>query len=139
MIIKVVQIGKLRDKHLLAVRDEFVKRFSRFGKLSVVEVQPKGDKPVWPTSARWKVALDQRGERLSSEGFAARLAAWTMRHGEIAFLIGEAYGHHAPTLESADARFSLGEMTLPHQIAHLVLIEQIYRAGTILGKLPYHH
>lgn len=139
MILKVIQLGKLRDKHLIAVRDEFVKRFSRFGKLSVVEVEPKGDKPVWPASARWKVALDQRGERLSSEGFAARLAAWTMRHGEIAFLIGEAYGHHAPTLESADARISLGEMTLPHQIAHLVLIEQIYRAGTILAKLPYHH
>ena len=62
MRIVVVQTGRLRDPHAVALRDEFVKRFARFGKLSVIEREPKGDKLLWPESARWKVALDERGD-----------------------------------------------------------------------------
>ena len=139
MRLYVVQTGRLRDPHLIAVRDEFVKRFARFGRLTIVEAEPKGRGTLWPASARWRVALDERGEGCSSETLATRIAEWTMRHGEIAFLIGDAYGHHAPSLAEAQARLSLGPMTLPHQIAHLVLVEQLYRAATISAGTPYHH
>lgn len=139
MRVVVVQTGRLRDANVTTLRDEFVKRFGRFGKLSIVEREPKGDKPLWPESARWKVALDERGEQFSSVQFAERLGEWTMRHGEVAFLVGEAYGHHAPTLALADRTLSLGPLVLPHQLAHLVLVEQLYRAATIRAGLPYHH
>jgi len=137
--ITVIQTGRLRDAHVVALRDEYLKRFGRFGRLEIVERQPKGDVPLWPTGARWRVALDERGEQYTSPDFAKRLEKWSVAHGPLAFLIGDAYGHHAPTLALSDARVSLGPMVLPHQIAHLVLVEQLYRAATILAGTGYHH
>jgi rRNA large subunit m3Psi methyltransferase RlmH len=139
MRLVVVQTGGLRDEAVIAARDEYLKRFRRFGSLTVTGKEPKGDAPLWPGSSRWRVALDERGESWTSEAFAKKLGDWTMRHGEVAFLIGGAYGHHAPSLALADARWSLGALTLPHAIAHLVVVEQLYRAATIRAGLPYHH
>jgi 23S rRNA (pseudouridine1915-N3)-methyltransferase len=135
----VVQHGRLRDAHVLALRAEYLKRFQRFGALTVVEKEPKGDAVLWPDSARWRVALDEHGEQPTSAGLAALLRKWTMQHGEVAFLVGDAYGHHAPSRAGAQAVLSLGSLTLPHPLAHLVLIEQLYRAATILAGTPYHH
>lgn len=139
MKITIVQQGRLRDPQVAALRDEYVKRFGRFGKLEVVEREPKGEAPLWPAGARWRVALDERGEMLDSPAFAKRLQKWTVAHGPIAFLVGDAYGHHQPSLALADAKLSLSPMVLPHQLAHLVLVEQVYRAATILAGTGYHH
>jgi 23S rRNA (pseudouridine1915-N3)-methyltransferase len=139
MRIVVVQSGKIRDDNIIALRDEFVKRFKRFGSLNVIEKDAKGGKPLWPGSSRWKVLLDEHGVTMPSEQFAKQLQKWTMQHGEVAFAVGDAYGHSPSTRSAANFSFSLGEMTMPHQLAHVVLIEQIYRAGTILAGLPYHH
>lgn len=139
MKLTVVQTGRLRDPHVAALRDEYVKRFGRFGKLEIVEREPKGETPMWPAGVRWRVALDERGKVYDSPAFAKQLERWSAAHGPIAFVVGEAYGHHAPTLASADAQLSLGPMVLPHQLAHLVLVEQLYRAATILAGTGYHH
>ena len=139
MRITVIQQGRIRDQAIITLREDYLTRFRRFGKLTITEAEPKGDQPMWPTSAKWRVLLDERGDTPDSTAFAKRLAEWSMRHGDICFLVGDAYGPHAPTAAKADARLSLGAMTLPHQIAHLVLIEQIYRAATIIAGLPYHH
>ncbi len=135
----VIQTGRLRDPHITALRDEYGKRFARFGKLAISEQEPRGETPLWPKSARWRVALDERGTTFDSASFADQLRKWTMAHGETAFCIGEAYGHHPPTLALADARWSLGPLTLPHAIAHLLVVEQLYRAATILAGTGYHH
>ncbi len=134
-----VQTGRLRDPHIVALRDEYLKRFARFGRLEVIERDPKGDTPLWPAGARWRVALDEHGEQFTSPELAKKLEKWSVAHGPIALLIGEAYGHHGPSLALADARLSLGPMVLPHQLAHLVLIEQLYRAATIQAGTGYHH
>lgn len=139
MKLAVVQTGRLRDPQVAALRDEYVKRFARFGKLEVSEREPKGDTPLWPASARWRIALDEHGDQFTSPEFAKRLQRWSAAHGPLAFLVGDAYGHHAPSLALADARLSLGSMVLPHQLAHLVLVEQLYRAATILAGTGYHH
>jgi 23S rRNA (pseudouridine1915-N3)-methyltransferase len=139
MKLMVLQTGRLKDAHVAALRDEYVKRFGRFGKLEVVEREPKGDAPLWPSGARWRIALDEHGEQFDSPAFAKRLEKWSATHGPLAFLVGDAYGHHAPSLALADTRLSLGAMVLPHQLAHLVLVEQLYRAATILAGTGYHH
>jgi 23S rRNA (pseudouridine1915-N3)-methyltransferase len=139
MRLVVVQTGRIKDAHVLALREDYLKRFRRYGSLVVEERTPKRDQPLWPASARWRVALDERGEQPGSAALAELLRGWTMRHGEVAFLIGEAYGHHAPSFALSDVRLSLGPLTLPHQLAHLLLIEQLYRAATILAGTPYHH
>lgn len=139
MNLTVIQTGRLRDPQVAALRDEYLKRFKRFGTLTVAEREPKGDTPLWPAQARWRVVLDERGNQPTSEVFAKQLQQWTMHHGHVAFLVGEAYGHHAPSAALADARLSLSAMVLPHQLAHLILIEQLYRAATILAGTGYHH
>jgi 23S rRNA (pseudouridine1915-N3)-methyltransferase len=144
MKLVVVQRGKMRDKHLLALRDEYLVRFRRFGSLRVIERPAEGRSETkgaafWPDSSRYRIALDEGGEAPDSEGLARLLAAWSMHHGEIAFALGDAYGHEPAALALANSRLSLSPMTLPHQLAHLVLIEQLYRAGCILAGTPYHH
>jgi len=139
MRVVLVQTGRLRDAAIAEQVAEYVKRFRRFGQLTVVEREPKGDSPLWPSSARWKVALDERGRTWDSPAFAKQLQDWTMRHGEVAFLVGAAYGHHAPSLASADATWSLSPLVFPHQVAHLLVAEQCYRAATILAGTGYHH
>lgn len=139
MRLTVIQQGKVKDANLLALRAEFLKRFQRYGTLTVLEKEPKGDTVLWPSSSRWKVLLDERGEQPTSEQLAKHLRKWTMAHGEVAFLIGDAYGPHPPTKATADATLALSSLTLPHQFAHLLLIEQLYRAASILAGSPYHH
>jgi 23S rRNA (pseudouridine1915-N3)-methyltransferase len=139
MRLTVVQQGRIKDGNVLALRAEFLKRFQRFGTLTVLEKEPKGDQPLWPSSSRWKVLLDERGATPTSEQLAKLLAKWTMAHGEVAFLVGDAYGPHAPSKAGADTSLALSALTLPHQLAHLLLIEQLYRAASILAGSPYHH
>ena len=91
MRLVLVQRGRLRDAHVLALRDEFVKRIGRYAKLDVME----HERGAWPAAARWKVLLDERGEALSSPQLAERLARWTAQHGTVAFAVGGADGHHA--------------------------------------------
>jgi 23S rRNA (pseudouridine1915-N3)-methyltransferase len=85
------------------------------------------------------VCLDPGGEPLTSEGFAKLLAKFRDGGSEgVAFLIGGADGLGTAALDRAAKRLSLGPMTLPHGLARIVLVEQIYRAATILAGHPYH-
>lgn len=85
------------------------------------------------------VALDQRGEQLTSEQFAAQLRRWVEEcGGEIAFLVGGAEGLGDELCRRAHRVLSLGQMTFAHQVARLILAEQIYRAVSIWEGAPYH-
>jgi len=85
------------------------------------------------------IALDPRGNALSSEDLAKRLSDWRDRGiDELAFLIGGADGHAAAVRERADFLLSLGPMTWPHLLVRTMLAEQIYRAQQILAGHPYH-
>lgn len=86
-----------------------------------------------------KLVLDGGGRAMTSEAFARWLAG--RRDGGVsvlAILIGGADGHGAPALEQADLTLSLGQMTLPHGLARVVLSEQLYRASTLIAGHPYH-
>jgi 23S rRNA (pseudouridine1915-N3)-methyltransferase len=88
----------------------------------------------WPL-----VALDERGRPMTSSDFAGRLAAFQDRGAEgVAFLIGSDLGIHSSLRGRADLLLSLGPMTLPHELARLVLWEQLFRASDILGGGGYH-
>ena len=85
------------------------------------------------------VVLDESGRLLSSEGFACSLEKWSNSGSrEIAFLLGGPYGLEEALKEEADFRLSLSPMTLAHGMARLLLLEQIYRAFTLLWGEPYH-
>ena len=85
------------------------------------------------------VAMDSKGKPLSSEGFAQALGRWRDDGvGDLAFIIGGADGLHPDLLRQADLALSLGAMTWPHMLARAMLMEQLYRAHTILTGHPYH-
>jgi 23S rRNA (pseudouridine1915-N3)-methyltransferase len=84
------------------------------------------------------VALDDKGETLSSVAFARRLGQWREAGTDLAFIIGGAEGLADTILEKAKVALSLGAMTWPHLLARLMLLEQIYRAQQILAGHPYH-
>lgn len=84
------------------------------------------------------VALDGRGNCWSSEQLAEQLARWRMQGHDLAILIGGPDGHAAQVLARADQRWSLGPLTLPHMLVRLVVVEQLYRAATVLAGHPYH-
>jgi 23S rRNA (pseudouridine1915-N3)-methyltransferase len=85
------------------------------------------------------VALDRLGRPLSSEQLAERLAAWMQAgHPAVVFALGSASGLGTEVVARADERWSFGPLTLPHDLARVVLWEQLYRASTILRGEPYH-
>jgi 23S rRNA (pseudouridine1915-N3)-methyltransferase len=133
----VVQQGRLRDPAIKVLRDEYVKRFRRFGTLTIVEWSRRGADP-WPSGTGFRVALDESGSQPGSVEFAALLAGWTERHGPVAFLVGDADGIWTEARSTVDQWLSLSSLTMPHQLAHLLLVEQLYRAATIGAGLPYH-
>lgn len=133
---------------------EFEERAARYWKLEVIEVDSGGGRGKDPASVRsaegarlgrripkesevW--ALTRGGGSLSSDAWARLLGsrATEGRRG-VTFLVGGAFGLDATLLHGADRLLSLSDMTLPHELARLLLAEQLYRAGTILRGEPYH-
>ena len=84
------------------------------------------------------IALDVRGKAWSSEDLAQAFLRWRMDARDLAFVIGGPDGHAPEVLARADQRWSLGPLTLPHMLVRLVVVEQLYRATTILAGHPYH-
>lgn len=84
------------------------------------------------------VALDVLGKPWSTEQLADNISSWAMQNGNISLLIGGPDGLAPECLQLADARWSLSALTLPHPIVRIVLIEQLYRAWSILNNHPYH-
>lgn len=84
------------------------------------------------------VALEGRGVAWSSEDLAQAFARWRMNGRDLAFLIGGPDGHAPDVLASANQKWSLGPLTLPHMLVRLVVAEQLYRATTMLAGHPYH-
>ena len=87
----------------------------------------------------FRIVMDERGEQVGSAGLAERVAAWEQgRVKTLAVLIGGADGHTAALRAAADWTWSLSKLTLQHELALVVLYEQIYRAYSIKAGLPYH-
>jgi 23S rRNA (pseudouridine1915-N3)-methyltransferase len=134
-----IAVGKLRDAWAAEGCAEFEKRVRGKLPLEIRELKERDDilAKVPPRHALW--ALDVQGKQLSSEELAAQLGGM-MRSGAqgVAFAIGGADGLKPEVLQRADFKLSLGRMTLPHRLARLILLEQLYRALSIVRGEPYH-
>jgi len=150
MRLTIVAVGRLRAGPEQALVEAYLKRLGPGATLrEVAETRAReatlrraGEnrllRQAIPRGAR-VVALDARGQTLTSEAFARRLGGWRDGGvGEVAFLIGGAEGLEAETLDAADLVLSLGAMTWPHLLARVMLAEQLYRAMSILAGHPYH-
>ena len=146
MKIKIAWVGKTKDPAIQSLTDEYVKRISRFVPVESVAVRDEGAlvqvyvRAAAKTAARATLALlDSRGKEFSSEQFAKFLGDYQDRNPlPLVFAIGGADGFSEETRAAAQYVISLGKMTLAHELARVVLLEQVYRAFTILKGHPYH-
>ncbi|MGD9587601.1 MAG: 23S rRNA (pseudouridine(1915)-N(3))-methyltransferase RlmH [Pyrinomonadaceae bacterium] len=148
MKFRFVWIGKTRDKNWKALQDEYLGRLSHFLRCEVKEIrEPAGgvDKRIEgnrileilnPKS--FVCLLDESGTMLSSAEMARQIENWQTRSlKEVTFVIGGADGVSGEVAERADLRLSLSFMTFTHEMARVIVLEQLYRAFTIISGYPY--
>jgi 23S rRNA (pseudouridine1915-N3)-methyltransferase len=143
--IKVAWIGKTKEPAIEALTDEYLKRISRYAEVAGVTLKDeaailslaKGERQK--NKERYKlVLLDSRGKQLSSQELAEFLEREQVNATPLLFAIGGSDGFSEEARRNAGVMLSLGKMTLPHELARVVLVEQLYRAFTILKNHPYH-
>lgn len=154
MRVVVAAVGRPKDGALAAAIRDYETRAARYWPLDVVEVKAeRAEEHAGPAVARTRegerlrdrtgtirtrVACDVGGRSFTSEEFAAWLQQQREQATDVAFLIGGAFGLDPALVASSTMRLSLAPWTLPHELARLVLVEQLYRAGTIVRGEPYH-
>lgn len=145
MKIKIAWIGKTKEPAIASLTDEYLKRISRFAQVEGVTLRDEGDllakfgKDAKTATKSTLVLMDSRGQELSSEQFSKFLGNYQDRNPlPLVFAIGGADGFSAETKSAAANVISLGKMTIAHELARVVLVEQVYRAFTILKGHPYH-
>lgn len=155
--IRIICVGKLKEKYWDAACAEYLKRLGGYCSPSVVEVR-EARLPANPSSADesnviekegkdildkigqgdYVIALDIGGRELGSEEIASKIADVSLHSSKIDFVIGGSLGLSDAVKKRADMRLSFGKITLPHQLARVVLLEQIYRAFKINAGETYH-
>ena len=158
MPVTVICVGKLRERFFADAAQEYVKRLRRLMPVTVVEV-PDEPEPAQPGEAQNEMVLRREGERIlarlsdrdhvialcvdarqyESPELAARLdSLFTQGKSHIIFVIGGSLGLHPSVLARADERMSMSRMTFPHQLARVMLLEQLFRAAKINAGERYH-
>lgn len=158
MNIKLIVVGKLKEKYLKQGISEYAKRMSKFCKFKIIEVADE-KAPEKLSSAQMEQVKETEGTRIlskikekefvfalailgqerTSEEFASEIEKLTTYgHSDLTFVIGGSLGLSPSVLQWADTQISFGRFTLPHQLMRLVLTEQIYRAFMINSGSPYH-
>lgn len=158
MNIKIISVGKLKEKYLVQGIQEYTKRLRAYTKIELVEVADEKT-PENLSEAEMKKVKDKEGERIlakvrdteflfalaidgknpSSEAFAKQIDQLTIQGTSyLTFVIGGSLGLSEKVLKRSNAQISFGKMTYPHQLMRLILVEQIYRAFRINRGEPYH-
>lgn len=153
MKVTLVAVGKPRNAGLSAAIAEYEERAARYWPLERIEVREEPARSASADVVRERegerlaarvppgaalVCCDPGGRRMDSAAFSTWLQAERERGRDVAFVIGGAYGLAPALLQRATLRLELAPWTLPHELARLVLAEQLYRAGTIQRREPYH-
>ena len=142
-MIRIIAVGKMKDKRLAQLADDFLRRLRPMAPVEVTELkdsntEKEGREMVSRLGSAsgntLVVAMDEKGDDLSSEEFARLLG----KHGSITMLIGGADGLGAAAHQRAGRTLKLSSMTWTHEMARVLLIEQIYRGFSILKGRPYH-
>ncbi len=153
MKLRILAVGKVKEKWLLGGIAEYSKRIGRFATLEITEVADSPDNlsPAMAMKSEGErllarlvpsdfvVLIDLHGHEPDSEGFAELLAGWQERSGgRLVFVIAGSQGFDPQVIERAQARVCLSKLTFPHQMVRLILVEQIYRAYKINAGETYH-
>jgi len=147
-MIRIVCVGNLKEKYLVDACNEYIKRIGKFNKIEVVELKESTLEPFSVALKEEAVAINKnlkgyvfkmaiKGKQFTSEEFASQIENITVSgYGDITFVIGSSHGLDESVKANFDLSFS--KMTFPHQVARVMLLEQIYRAYSILNHTKYH-
>jgi 23S rRNA (pseudouridine1915-N3)-methyltransferase len=158
MKITIIAVGKLKEKYLKDGIAEYSKRLSRFCDLEIIEVDDEqapenlsaaGEAQVKKKEAEkilkrlkeasFPIVLDVKGEKVDSPALAARMQSFFVAgNSHFTFIIGGSLGLDEELIKLARFRFSLSDLTFPHQLVRLVLLEQLYRSFKIINGETYH-
>lgn len=151
MKINIIAVGKLKEDYFVSACEEYLKRLSRFDAMTVIEIPeaPQGKsieeqskiegESILSKAHGYIIALDIKGKKYTSNDFAKLLQSKRNEGiSEISFVIGGSNGLSNEVRNKADSLLSFSDMTFPHQLFRVMLLEQIYRAETILNHIPYH-
>ena len=135
----ILGVGTLKEAYLRDAVKEYEKRIGGYAKLTIREVKTDRDLiPLLPPKS-YKIALCVEGKQLSSEELAHKLGELPNRGvSEIVFVIGDSDGMGEDVKAACDLRLSFSKMTFPHQLMRVILLEQVYRALSILNHGKYH-
>lgn len=151
MQLTLLAVGKLRPA-FRQIADQYLWRLRRYADVAEIELRERGKAPTAEERRRQEgarlrervpaaghlVALDRGGKAWSSAQLAARLDVWRLAGRPVTLLLGGSHGLAPDLLSEAREAWSLGPMTLPHELARIIVLEQLYRAWTILRGEPYH-
>ena len=154
MKIKILAVGKIKEKWYAEALAEYVKRLDRFaaveifeadegdvrdtGEASVNAALKKEAEQILPRLQGYTVALDIDGRQMSSTEIASLIHREKMNNSVFTFVVGGSHGLHRSVKEAARLRLSFGKITLPHTLCRVVLAEQVYRAFMINANSVYH-
>lgn len=158
MRISIIAVGKLKEKYLKDGINEYSKRLSRFCDLEIIEVDdeqaPENSSPAQDLQIKKKeaekilkkmkqgstmVVLDLKGEHLTSEGLSDKIQSFMLSgSSHITFIIGGSLGLDSDLVKMADFKFCMSKLTFPHQLARLILLEQLFRSFKIASNETYH-
>ena len=155
--IRIISVGKIKEKSLDSLIGEYMKRLSAYSKCEAVELndafvcknpnqadidgvllKEAEDIEKNILSGSFIVSMCIEGKKLDSEGFAALIEKTAMSHSAITFIIGSSHGLHERIKKQSNLLLSMSDMTFPHNLAKLMLTEQIYRAFKINSNEKYH-
>ena len=144
--IKILAVGKVKEKYILDGIAEYAKRLSRFCEFSITEIEDiasadavkKESDKLLAKMTGYCILLDLRGEQVSSEQLSVIIDKAFITNPELTFIVGGSDGVDARIRERAQKMVAFGKITFPHQLMRLVLTEQIYRALNISANTPYH-
>jgi 23S rRNA (pseudouridine1915-N3)-methyltransferase len=147
----ILVVGRLRPA-MREAADDYLRRLRRYTGIREVEVREASREPTIPAQREVEaarlaermpagsrlVALAREGQGWSSPELARRVDEWRLAARPVTFVLGGSNGLAPALLQQAQLRWSLGPLTLPHELARVVVVEQLYRAFTILRGEPYH-
>jgi 23S rRNA (pseudouridine1915-N3)-methyltransferase len=151
--LRIAAVGRVKEPHWRAACDEYLKRMRPYATMEVVEIPDRdiGTDPAKAMAAEgadqlraipdgsYVIALDLGGAQRTSDQFSGELAELMVRgRSDVTFVIGGSAGLASDVRARADMSLALSKMTLPHQLARVFLLEQIYRAFKIMRNEPYH-
>ncbi len=146
MSLRLIVVGKMKNKALAELVDDYAQRLKRYGGIEIRELgdaqsPDKEAEKILKAIENFKgtvYAMGEEGKNLSSREFAKMIEADTLRGGS-AFIIGSAYGLSDAVKKRANSIISLSPMTFTHEFARAIILEQIYRAKNITANTGYHH